>query len=442
MAAAGTETSLVSRRLFVAVIAIVWLVPSAENCFSAEPDDQLSQRVQMLCRQLDSDLRAERIQAARELRQLGPKILPLLPLPERLVSVAVREEVSQIRNQLERLQASDSTLPTIFTWPESIRLDEACRQIQKQTGNRIDTSPLPQNTLSQTLTSHVAHSTFWQTMEDLRTLAPIDFGPMQRDGVLRLVPIRADATHWFLGVACSGAFRVSADVRPSCRVPNDSSRRLLPIEFEVRPEPRLRTLALRYAEADFQGLSGNNITFVSYSPGTKSELPLGTGKRRILFVVPANVDLTELTLRGKFSAQIAAQTEFFRFSDWTRGLPASQRRGGVNVTLASVEFRAETETTNEAQFRMSVVYDQGGPAFESYRTWMFHNRVFLQLNKGRRVIPRRLETSAQADGAVTVTYRFSGLEVKPTECEFVYEAPTALLDLPIPFEIRGLLKKD
>ena len=50
---------------------------------------------------------------------------------------------------------------------------------------------------------------------------------------------------------------------------------------------------------------------------------------------------------------------------------------------------------------MSIAYDAGGPEFESHRTWIYHNEVYLEAPDGQRFpVNDGFDTTAQADGGV------------------------------------------
>ena len=135
---------------------------------------------------------------------------------------------------------------------------------------------------------------------------------------------------------------------------------------------------------------------------------------------------------------------------------ASRRRGGVTVRLREVKFEPlaaavaappspiPSDSSNKppaavrAEIGVAVSYDTGGPAFESHRTWMFHNAVYLETEAGRRIDFTEYDTNQQADGAVAVGYRWDKLAAPATQYKFVYEAPTLILDVPLDMKLDGI----
>jgi hypothetical protein len=96
--------------------------------------------------------------------------------------------------------------------------------------------------------------------------------------------------------------------------------------------------------------------------------------------------------------------------------------------------------SRNARVRLSIAYDTGGPAFESHRTWIYHNEVYLQAEDGRRFpVNDGFETIAETGGGVGVEYRFKDLpDLAPSAWELVYVAPTLLIDAPVEFEFKGV----
>src|SRR5262245_56895646 len=84
----------------LAVLTPAIVTRGADNAASP-PANALQTKVKKLIADLDADARAVRQQVERELLNLGPDVLPLLPPPELLPSAAVQGAVKQIRKVLE-----------------------------------------------------------------------------------------------------------------------------------------------------------------------------------------------------------------------------------------------------------------------------------------------------------------------------------------------------
>ncbi|MGH7202381.1 MAG: hypothetical protein ACREJB_17380, partial [Planctomycetaceae bacterium] len=91
-----------------------------------------------------------------------------------------------------------------------------------------------------------------------------------------------------------------------------------------------------------------------------------------------------------------------------------------------------------ARVRLAVSYDAGGPAFESHRTWIYHNEAYLEDAGGESVPPAGpLRTSLEGDGAVAVEYEFRPLPSPLDQYRLVYVAPTLIVETPIAFRLSA-----
>ncbi len=135
---------------------------------------------------------------------------------------------------------------------------------------------------------------------------------------------------------------------------------------------------------------------------------------------------------------------------WPRDGRETRRAGSVTVGLREASnFLAPGEGQGAVRIEISLVYDQGGPAFESYRTWMYHNEAALETKSGRRIAPRPIiSTRQQGDGSVAVEYNFADVQGTPGDYRFVYVAPTLITQLPVEFRFpkipvaRGRSRRD
>ena len=114
----------------------------------------------------------------------------------------------------------------------------------------------------------------------------------------------------------------------------------------------------------------------------------------------------------------------------------------MTVRLRDVKFEpiaaAPLNGPLRGEIGVAVSYDVGGPAFESHRTWMFHNAVYLETETGQRIDFTEYDTAQQGNGGVAVSYRWENLVAPATRYKFVYEAPTLILDVPLDVKLNGL----
>ena len=443
--------------MFVRTLAWACLLGLAAVALCAEPDTppprsanpaDLREVVSHWVERLDSDRRAVRVEAERELLDLGPKILPLLPPPELLPSASVRASVFKIRVVLERRKARESVEASRVSLKTTGPLAEILQAIAEQTGNQFDLSQLPGALSKQTIAVDWDKVTYWSALDDLTTRSNLVYVFDAGRNALGLRKRAADDDRE-LAVHHDGAFRIaidSAELRPIFGKPAD---KLLRIRLNVASEPRMRPLFLKYAATDIKARTPQGRDLPPANPDAQYDLPLGEGGRflrgSVDFVVPADEELAQISLRGKLLMQTAAGSEHIRFSNLPRAEGVARRRGGVTVTLQRVSYKQSAEPTSkdvseqDVSLQVAVVYDTGGPAFESHRTWIFHNEVWLEDAEAKQLPPNGgYTTELQGDGIVSVSYRFLNVPGRLNDYSFVYVAPTLIIDAPIELDFPAL----
>ncbi|HUG90768.1 MAG TPA: hypothetical protein VML55_08050 [Planctomycetaceae bacterium] len=438
--------------------AVVPLEISAGAQPESAADDEaraLRQKVAQLAADLDADSRETRTAAQRELLRLGPAALPHLPSPELLPNSAVRATVRRLRLALEEQHARESVQPSRISLSGEVTLGDAVRRLADQSGNAIDASGLPPELLQRPVRVGFRETAFWDALDALARQAGMAWSIAAGSDAIRLEPLADESERGELAVDGSGVYRVavtSAGLRPIAGRP---AERLLRLTVRFTAEPRLRPLFFAFAGSDLKASSGGR-TFEPFSPDAKKEIPFGEGGKDVRvtwdFRVPADADgAAAAALVAKATILTAAGREPITFTDLASASGVARRRGGVTVTLNEALFRgpqerravrpqadaapaAETDG-HTARLRVAVAYDTGGPAFESHRTWIFHNQAWLETRDGRRTAYDGFTAELQRDGAVAVEYQFDHLAGPAADYKFVYVAPTLLISVPVEIKL-------
>ncbi len=407
---------------------------------AAPPDtatgDPVRETVIQWILQLEAPSLAERSRAERELLDLGPKILPLLPPRDLLSGSASRAAVQRLRIQLQRQLASDSVRPSRVSLSGEFTLTELLTEIAKQSSNPLRLSDSAAPLANDRRRWELEHVTFWEAVDTI----------CRNSGTSSLIPImfpESDAV-WLTLLAQptarpvvihAGVLRVSIVEAKRQSIVGDPNHRLLRVRGELMFEPRLRPLFVHFKAGDFSARPEESAVLPAWNPSARYELPMAGASRRTQvtwdFRTPAEIDWSCFQLDGKLLVQLAAATELIDFE-----LPAGQevlrRRGGVSVRLFPTELSPNAAGGRDGTVKISVSYETGGPAFESHRTWVYHNAAWIE--HGEKRIPfTDFETLQQVDGGVELEYRFQNLPADGS-LRFVYEAPTLLLD--VPFEVK------
>jgi hypothetical protein len=393
--------------------------------------------VKALIERLESDRAAERATAAKELQTLGPGVLPHLPPPDRLTSPAARDAVLHIRNVLERALAKRSAQASTVTITRTATRSELAGEIAKHSGNplgiaagmtndprKVDWQDRPFWLAVDNLFSKSSERVSWSASKQRFEIEP---RPAEQ-----AVPV----------VAHDGAFRVEASIGKVKTTADNGGKSILRLNTLWQAEPRLRPLFLRIKTADWHGTAGTE-SVAPWNPNAEYELPFGDGTRQlawpldVLWSPPA--ETKNWTLQGRAEVHLAAMTETIVFDAAALRPNVQRRRGGVAIRIRKVEFQPDEQGQLTATIRINVVYDIGGPAFESHRVGVFYQHGRLIDPNGERIAYTDYEATQEAEGAVGVEYRFRNLKGRSADYKFQYEAPTLFLDVPIEVTFRDLL---
>jgi hypothetical protein len=398
---------------------------------------ELRQKVERLLSELDAETRSTRTAARESLLALGPAILPLLPDERSVASAATRDAVGQIRTRLERQSALDTLSASRVTLHGRFPLREILKRISEQTGNQFDCAAIDPVLLRREFPIDDQSRSFWNACDDLIQKAGLAYVPVHKAGSLKLLPAAQARGYGELVVADRGPFRVavaSAALRPGW----GESRHLLRIEWNVMAEPRLRPLFASVAAGRLVVIGSGSTVFKPTTPTAKWELSMGEGLHMLRlasdFEIPAGAEPASVEFRGSLGVEMAAGPQQIVFDDLSSARRETRRAGNATVGVRSVEFSPTGEKRGAVRIEISLVYDQGGPAFESFRTWMYHNEAALIAKSGRRFAPRPIvSTRQQGDGSVAVEYNFADIAGTPRDYRFVYVAPTLIKQVPVEF---------
>ncbi|HET6327434.1 MAG TPA: hypothetical protein VFG04_22320 [Planctomycetaceae bacterium] len=434
------------------------LISAARAADRSAVDPQKIREVERLIGQLDSDTPSERTTARDALLALGPKILPLLPADRAIASAAARQALHEIRLRLQREAALASLAPSRVTLKGKYSLQSVLAQITSQTGNEFDTHALDSRALARMIAVDFRSRTFWSACDEVTLAAGLAYGTASGKR-LELVDANRRSEGRPLAVADAGAFRVavaSASIRPPVV---SRTGYVLRISWSLRAEPRLRPLFAAIAGSELHAQTKERpplpagaptsaaelavTEFRPISPAAKLELSMNEGQEPLRletdFEFPAGRTWSpKIDFSGSLGVEMAAGPVRFVFDQLAAPDPPSQRAGDVVVRLRQVAFPTQGKSS-DAQVEISAVYDQGGPAFESYRTWMYHNETWLETKDGRRLRPRPLVATRQLDdGGVAVEYNFADVTGALADFRLVYVAPTLVTPSPVQFHLRNI----
>lgn len=429
-------------RIFAAIgavplAAVVWLGAGGSGAAQAG-DGDLQEAVDRAVERLGSSDRAERVAGERELLELGPRVLPMLPTTQEVTDAATAEALDRLRGRLEERRLQEWIGPTQIL----LRGEGKARDV-------VGGFTLTPEQGERVVSFSGERRTFWVAADDVAT--QVGAWPDEADDSARLGFRDRTTEDEAKQVGYAGVFRIAAGPVAARPIAGDANGRLLRVPVEIRAEPTIRVLFLSYAATDFSVEAEGGRTSAPFAPGSKLELPIGkaggTGELRIDFAASGERPAGPVTLRGRAVATIAARQEVFR-----RRLEATGPAGWATATRemrgdVTVEFReAELRPDGTAEVEIVVAYEKGGPAFESHRSWVYHNLARLSFESepdGRPasnwVDPEpNLSVVTERDGAAVVRYRFAGIPADARDLSFSYTLPTNIVEVPVEFAIGEL----
>lgn len=405
-------------------------------------DDRVSRsRVDELIRKLDAATLADRSRAERELLELGPDVLRLLPAPELIESVSAREAVRRIRPELERRAARDSSAASLVTLNGERTLGDIVDQIASQSRNHLKIDVTIRDSRDMRLLVEWNKTPFWNCLEDLCQRAQLQWRFSKDESAIRISKVN-ETSPKPLAVQRAGPFWIAIETVELRAVVGDDQQRVLRLKGRMFVEPRLRPLFLSLATRDLQAITDDQVALTPWNPDAKYEYPIGDGGREVTmqwdFRLPTKIHAKKISIRGLFHCQIAAATERVVFDQLALTRGTMRRRGGVTVRIRNVAFAAGEDDHSNGEVGIVVSYDYGGPAFESHRSWMFHNAVYLETKSGVRTSFTDFEMNQQSDGAIAMDYRWKSFHSPTDQYQFVYEAPTLIINVPVDVNLADI----
>lgn len=425
-----------------------WMVAES-NAFVQKPEitkkAQMKQQIAQLIKKLDSNQRVVRQQAEIELVSLGKPVLSLLPPPELVSSHSVRDTLQRVREQIEKRIAKDSIKASTVNLKGRHSLNMIFIKITEQTGNQLDTTNLSKALLKAKMDVNFVKRPFWKAIDDLTRKRHLTYQINSSNGYLEFNPVRqnqpnpsVELTH----VYYSGPFRIEIEKMLRRPLVGNTSRELLRTTFLIQVEPRLRPLFLSYSSSELEAKGNKTHKLLPFNPYAKYELPLGEGGKNLKFSMQWIMNRNQLPktieIQGRLKMELAAETLPITFDHLSRSKGALRRRGNISVELIDAKSMKHDSKQN-LNVRIALSYDYSGPAFESHRTWIYHNRAFLQNPQGKKYwLNGSSQTTLESTGKISVLYQFTDLPQAETSYQFTYLAPTLITSAPIDFHFEAI----
>ncbi|MBX6314401.1 MAG: hypothetical protein IRY99_16030 [Isosphaeraceae bacterium] len=419
--------------------------------FGQGSDAALKDRVAQLVERLNAP-KAEAADAAEKaLIKLGPRILPLLPDPTKPASAKAKERLARIRSSLVEEQESANLGPSKITiQAKGMRLSEALKQLQVQSGNRITDlrEQMGGDVTNPALDLDIRDKPFFEALDLVVQKAGVGLNFYTGDGTIGLVPgpgvgEGGEAKPDQIGaepfrplIAYAGPFRIAFRQLIVAR-DLQSGGGSANAQFEVAWEPRLRPMlmALKPDQIEIVDDQGNTVAPTLQDDSARvvlrPENPVAELNLNMEAPERAALKLTKLKVQGEVT--VPAGLKQFKFPTLA-AKDLTKQQGNIAVTLE------ETEVDESVwKVRVTLSMPGEGEAFESYRSGLFNNRIWLQKADGSRFEHNGgFNSLNSAGGRMSFEYLFVDAPGQPKDYAFVYETPSKVLPIPLEFEFKDV----
>ena len=425
----------------VALVAVgfVWFFGAAPSWGQAT-DSALKDRVAQLVERLSSPKVEAQAAAEKALVDLGERALPFLPSggPSASKVDKIRQSVRDKAEASTNLGAS-----TVNLQAKGIRLTEAVKAIQGQTGNTVNDlrEANGEEATNPAFDLEIIGKPFFEALDIVAEKAGVKVTPYTGDGTIGLMAGAAEPAPGMPArakpmVVYSGPFRVEfkqfAVVRDFGLAAGTASA-----QFEVMWEPRLRPMLLAVKNEDLAILDDQSRAIAPQVKDQADETALRAGncaaELNLALAAPERSATKLGSLKVKGMVTVPSGMKLFRFPTLS-ATNVVQKQGDISVTLESTEVDEQVW-----KVALVVAYPEGGPAFASYRQGLFNNRLWLQKPDGSRFEQNGGYNNTGSDDArIGFEYLFVDAPGKPGDHSLVYETPSKVVPIPLEFEFKDV----
>lgn len=417
--------------------ALCFLIPWSSNACGQASDAALKDRVGQLVEKLGSDKAEVRDAAEKALMEIGAKALPLLPEAKEKKGGEREARVEKIREALrESLDPTNLGASLVTIQVEKIRLSEALRALQKQTGNLItEQRDEPTNP---SFDLDFKDKPFFEALDEIAARAEVGLNFFTGDGSIGIVDRTNMARPGGKGkgdapeVLYSGPFRVEFKQVTARRI-FEAGTADANAQFSVAWEPRLRPMLLAIKAEDLKIVDDRgeavmpSVARESLSVVLRPDNPIA--ELNVNMTAPARKAEKLASLKVRADVTVPAALRTFRFPNLA-AKNAKVKQGDITVELESVEVEDQVWKVN-----VEVDYPGEGPAFESYQQGLFNNRLWLRRADGSKFEHNGgMNQSVGAGGKLSFEYLFVDAPGKPADYQFLYETPSKVVTIPLEFE--------
>jgi len=421
----------------------------AQSTVLGADDLELRSRVAALVTQLDADDAAQRMDAEKQLIDLGLQaaagaggdaFFALLPTPNDQMPQELQTRLVRIRGEVQKRLAKQAVAETRVTLHlADAPLADVLKELEKQTGNRVIDyrEQFGQEATEKKVTVDVEDKPFWQALDAVLDAANLSPYPYSGEEELALIAREPGSLRRLDRAAYAGPFRIEAtnvSSQRGLRAPDQSG---LNVDLEISWEPRLQPLAVSQLAKDIVVTCDDDrqTPIIGGDPAFDVESPPGSHavEAALSLQLPAREATLLKSVKGKMLALVAGKVVELKFDDLASARNVKQESGGVTVTLERVEKNQELW-----EVHMRVRVGRAEDEADANRGWVMQNLTYLRHKQsGDKVDHAGYETTSQDDREASLAYFFE-IPDDIANYEWVYRTPAAIVNLPVEYELTDV----
>jgi hypothetical protein len=423
---------------------LLLLLFGAVNAVACQDQMDLIDTVRQLEKDLVSESISARDEAEKKIIALGPGVLELLMPVDSSLSTDLQTRLRNIRKAFETEIAKAVSKSSTISLAGKHSLKKIMDALTEQTGNKVMLSEqAPAELLDTLIDCAWEQAEFWPAIYELTKKAGLTLERYEGNG-RELVLTVAATTHpdtidsaaeryapvnTTAGVLAMEVSRVDTSInlnQPKVSYTN--------IEMVMRWEPRLKPVAINvpYSELTVTDDKGTVIVPPNESSASIMLQPQFASSDFSLQIPLIERAAKEISsLEGIIHLLVPGRMERFEFANIDAQSPGTwQEKASATVTFGGI-------TKNEDLFalKMSLSFPNENNLLESHHSWALENPVYLLKESGERIDFIGLETFEQSENSVGVNYLFPEM---PPGAKLVYETPSAIVKLSVPFSLKKI----
>ncbi|WP_417849965.1 hypothetical protein [Thalassoglobus sp.] len=380
--------------------------------------------VSLLILQLNASTRSERVQAERQLIDLGEEILPLIK-QFRETNPELDFQLQTLKRKIQAETAASSLEGTMISLPSAtpVKLREAVQQIRAQSEIDVSVAPSVEEVIVQVKDEK---QSFWSAVDSLSKSG--DLGWFHEDHSLLFSP-RALLKHGATDYPT--CFRVAAVHHLPRQFFRGRNRDTLSnIGFRIDVEPHIEPFFIKIHDQDFRLTSSNQEELLPFNPDAKRVVERSSNpwfEFSISFLNDDPITSELVDVAGKGQLFCSARQQLLRRS-----------LNSQSEIVEPMQGFSVQEKNDSLVVDMTLLMDEGIQQLDSHQLALLHRNVWLVSEDQQRVKPIRKEVLRIEGLKHSLQFTFPKPESDLEQTDFQYLYPEFLTTTPFEFSVKGI----